>query len=144
LSGPRREPRPQFPLGVDEPRHSWTRFLAPRSSNPTAISSVRARTSTRCAVVIFFNSQVLFVHNPKTAGTSLLQFFRDAFDEPFHMAGTPELGTYHPSLARACSYACAVMSVKPEQFSKIITCVRNPYAREVSMYWYFRDVLSTS
>jgi len=91
--------------------------------------------------MILFNDEFLFVHNPKTAGTSLVEYLRKTLREPIHTAGVAELGTYHPHLSMSLGYAAAKMEKLPDQFSKILAVVRNPYDREVSMYFYYRDYL---
>ena len=92
--------------------------------------------------MILFNDTTLFVHNPKTAGTSLLSCLQATLPEPLYMAGVRQLGTNHPSLSMAMGYACGVRG--HAGFKRIISVIRNPFDREVSMYVYFRDVLSTS
>jgi hypothetical protein len=94
--------------------------------------------------MILFNQDVLFVHNPKTAGTSLLLYLEETLRPPVYRAGVKELGSNHPSLSLALGYACARMEVRPEDFKRIISVVRNPFAREISMYLYFRHVLNRS
>jgi len=44
-------------------------------------------------LMILFNRQVLFVHNPKTAGTSVLRFLEQVLPD-VAMAGVNELGTH--------------------------------------------------
>jgi hypothetical protein len=94
--------------------------------------------------MILFNRQVLFVHNPKTAGSSVLSFLKTILPKPLYFAGVKEIDTYHPSLSTAIEYACSVTRNQASDFRRIITCIRNPYDREVSMYCYFRDVLNNS
>jgi hypothetical protein len=94
--------------------------------------------------MILFNQDVLFIHNPKTAGTSLLHYLEETLRPPVYRAGVKELGSNHPSLSLALGYACALMKIRPEDFRRIISGVRNPFAREISMYLYFRHVLNRS
>lgn len=91
--------------------------------------------------MIAFNSQVLFVHNPKTAGTSLLAYLQAVLPGPVHLAGVNELGTNHPPLSAALNYACGVTGRSPD---RVIAVIRNPFDREISMYRYFREVLANS
>jgi hypothetical protein len=92
--------------------------------------------------VIVFNSKTLFVHNPKTAGTSLIAHLRAILPGPVYVAGVNELGTHHPSLSTALGYACGVTG--KSQFKLVLTVLRNPFDRELSMYRYFREVLANS
>ena len=92
--------------------------------------------------MIIFNQRVLFVHNPKTAGTSVLAHLQAVLAGPVYMAGAKELGTHHPALSTALGYACGVTG--KSRFDIVLTVARNPFDREVSMYHYFREVLATS
>jgi hypothetical protein len=92
--------------------------------------------------VIVFNSQTLFVHNPKTAGTSLIAHLQAILPGPVYVAGVNELGTHHPSLSSALAYACGVTG--KSHFNVVLTVLRNPFDRELSMYRYFREVLANS
>ena len=92
--------------------------------------------------MIVFNDTTLFVHNPKTAGTSLMSYLTSTLPGPVHTAGVNHLGTYHPSLSMALGYACGVRG--HTRFDQIISVMRNPFDREVSMYIYFREILSAS
>ena len=94
--------------------------------------------------MILFTNSVLFVHNPKTAGTSLLAHLGQRLPGPMHRAGVEEVGTYHPSLSVSLGYACAITGNRVEDFQRIIAPIRDPYDREVSMFRYFRDVLHSS
>src|SRR5262245_36924005 len=94
--------------------------------------------------MILFINQLLFVHNPKTAGTSLLNYLGKVLFAPVHCAGVKEVGTYHPSLSHSLNYACAVTGNRSQDFRRIISVIRNPFDRELSMYVYFRDVLCNS
>ena len=89
--------------------------------------------------MILFNREVLFVHNPKTAGTSLLACLESVLPE-VQKAGTPEIGTHHPHLSRALAYACEKTGNCPEDFKCILVGVRDPVERERSMYAYFRAI----
>ncbi len=93
-------------------------------------------------LMIVFNDTTLFVHNPKTAGTTLISFLQSTLPGPVYTGGVQQLGTYHPSLSKAMGYACGVRG--HARFDRIISVIRNPFDREVSMYTYFRDVLSKS
>ena len=92
--------------------------------------------------MILFNDHILFVHNPKTAGTSLLSYLKETLPGYVRTAGVKQLGTYHPSLSMALGYACGVTGRMG--FDIVLSVIRNPFDREVSMYLYFREVLSTS
>jgi hypothetical protein len=92
--------------------------------------------------MIIFNQRILFVHNPKTAGTSVLAHLKAVLAGPVCMAGANELGTHHPALSTALSYACGVTG--KSHFDMVLTIIRNPFDREVSMYRYFREVLAES
>lgn len=94
--------------------------------------------------MIVFNREFLFVHNPKTAGTSLIDYFRRILREPIITAGVAELGSYHPHLSLSLGYACGVTGNRPTDFRRILAVTRNPYDREVSMYSYYRDQLFRS
>lgn len=92
--------------------------------------------------MIVFNNDVLFVHNPKTAGTSLIAYLQSTLTGEVRSAGVHQLGTYHPSLSMAFGYACGI--TEKREFDRVISVIRNPFDREVSMYCYFREVLSAS
>lgn len=94
--------------------------------------------------MILANTEVVFVHNPKTAGTSLLELLTRILKPPVHVAGVSEIGSYHPSMSMALGWACAVTGNRPEAFKAILCPIRNPYDREVSMYTYFRNHLCRS
>lgn len=94
--------------------------------------------------MIVFNQRLLFVHNPKTAGTSLARYFQQALEPPVFSGGVAELGTYHPHLDAAIDYATHALGLTGEPFEAIVSVVRHPVSREISMYRYFRDVLATS
>jgi hypothetical protein len=90
--------------------------------------------------MIIFNQRILFVHNPKTAGTSVLAHLQAVLAGPVYTAGANELGTHHPALSTALGYACGVTG--KSRFDIVLTVIRNPFDREVSMYRYFREVLA--
>lgn len=92
--------------------------------------------------MILFNERILFVHNPKTAGTSVLAHLQAVLADPVYTAGANELGTHHPALSTAVGYACGVTG--KSFFDVVLTVIRNPFDREVSMYRYFREVLAES
>ncbi|MGY6156152.1 hypothetical protein [Paraburkholderia graminis] len=92
--------------------------------------------------MIVFNDEILFVHNPKTAGTSLIQYLASTLPGEVRVAGVQEIGTYHPHLSRSVDYAQKIVGNRG--FKKILAVIRNPFDREVSMYTYFRDVLYAS
>ena len=94
--------------------------------------------------MIVFNKDILFIHNPKCAGTTLGYFLLQHLKRPVYNAGRPEIGTYHPSVDLALGYACGIIGQEPADFQKIVSTIRNPYSREVSMYYYFRQILSDS
>ena len=88
--------------------------------------------------MIVFNDETLLVHNPKTAGTSLITYLLSNLPGPVHTAGVRQLGTYHPSLSMSMGYAAAVVGTM--SFKRVISVIRNPFDREVSMYLYYRNV----
>ena len=94
--------------------------------------------------MILFNSSLLFVHNPKTAGTSLIRFFETSLRPPVFKAGVSEMGTHHPHLSQAEGYAAAVLGRRAPDFEYIVAVARDPFERERSMYQYFREVLAKS
>lgn len=89
--------------------------------------------------MILFNREVLFVHNPKTAGTSVLAFLSAALPDA-RKVGVVELGSHHPSLELALGYACAQTGNRPQDFKRILVGLRDPVSREKSMYAYFRSI----
>lgn len=93
--------------------------------------------------MILFTQSLLFVHNPKTAGTSLLRFLSDSLPGEIHQAGVAELGTHHPHLAQAVEHAARVAGFGGRE-SRILAVARRPLDREQSMYLYFRKVLAVS
>ena len=95
--------------------------------------------------MIIFSRDTLLVHNPKTAGTSLLQYLSEALPGPTYLAGVNELGTHHPHLDDAVSYARNVAGFDPAaDDSRVLTVLRDAVDRERSMYVYYRNVLATS
>jgi hypothetical protein len=93
--------------------------------------------------MIIFNRQFLFVHNPKTAGTSLLSYFRQLLPDT-ETVGVSKMGTHHPSLSLALGYACARTGNAPSDFRRILVTARNPYDREVSLHAHFRGDVARS
>jgi len=87
--------------------------------------------------MILFNRDVLFVHNPKTAGTSVLACLAASLPGA-RTAGVVELGTFHPHLPLALRHACAATGNRPHDFKRILAVAREPAARERSMYAFFR------
>jgi len=94
--------------------------------------------------LIVFSRDLLFVHNPKTAGTSLIRFWQEALSGDIHMAGVRELGTHHPHLAESLAYARAVLGAGDEAPRHVVAVLRDPLDRERSMYAYYRHTLSSS
>lgn len=93
--------------------------------------------------MILFTRDLLFVHNPKTAGTSLLHLLAAILPGPVHHAGVAEVGTYHPHLSPSMDYASRVSQFNPTH-SQILSVLRAPIDRELSMYLYYRNILATS
>jgi hypothetical protein len=91
--------------------------------------------------MIIFNEDILFVHNPKSAGTSIISFMQSTLPRTFS-AGVEQLGTWHPSLSLALRYACGI--TERSGFRRVISVIRNPFDREVSMYIYYRNTLQRS
>lgn len=94
--------------------------------------------------MILFNQRLLFVHNPKTAGTSLIRFFQETLEPPVFTAGVRELGTFHPHLGLAEAHAARTLGRDQADFEYIVAVARNPFDRERSMHRYFREVLAAS
>lgn len=92
--------------------------------------------------MILFTPELLFVHNPKTAGTSLLAALEAGLPGPVRTAGVRELGTWHPHLDLALGYACGVLGRRPQDFRHVVASIRDPLEREVSMYVYYREHLA--
>ena len=85
---------------------------------------------------MIFNKDVLFIHIPKTAGTSIRNVLYDYLQPPVidHIAcGTPNK---HLTASQLGIFLEAY-SMKWSNFKKIIAVYRNPYAVEVSLYHYF-------
>jgi hypothetical protein len=72
----------------------------------------------------------------------MLAHLQAVLASPVYMAGANELGTHHPALSTALGYACGVTG--RSRFEIVLTVIRNPFDREVSMYRYFREVLAQS
>ncbi|MBD8906936.1 sulfotransferase domain-containing protein [Methylorubrum zatmanii] len=90
--------------------------------------------------MILFNRQLLFVHNPKTAGTSLLKYLRSALPQA-QVGDVTTLGSNHPSLSFSLGYACAALAQPPAAFKRVLVVTRNPFDREVSVYEHYRQNL---
>lgn len=90
--------------------------------------------------MIVFNKELLFVHNPKTAGTSILKYLLSVLPEA-RTAGVKELGSYHPSLSASLGYACASLTQPPSAFKRVLVVARNPFDREISIYEHYRQNL---
>ena len=91
--------------------------------------------------MIVFNHDLLFVHSPKTAGTSIIAALETSLPGA-KVAGVQELGTHHPHLDQALTFARAVTG--QNRFKCMFVVARDPFDREASMYVYFRDVLHAS
>lgn len=89
--------------------------------------------------LIIFNREVLFVHNPKTAGTSMLRWLSSVLPSA-QTVGIRELGTHHPHLSMALGYACGRTGNQPGDFKRILAVVRDPVDRERSMYSHFQSL----
>ena len=72
----------------------------------------------------------------------MLAHLQAVLASPVYMAGANELGTHHPALSTALGYACGVTG--KSRFEIVLTVIRDPFDREVSMYRYFREVLAES
>jgi hypothetical protein len=91
--------------------------------------------------MIVFNHNLLFLHSPKTAGTSIIAALEASLPEA-RVAGVAELGTHHPHLDQALNYVRAVIG--QTDLKCVFVVARDPFDREVSMYNYFRNVLHGS
>ncbi|MCJ2028795.1 sulfotransferase family protein [Methylobacterium sp. J-043] len=90
--------------------------------------------------MILFNRELLFVHNPKTAGTSILRYLRSVLPE-VQTAYIKTLGSNHPTLSLSVGYACGVLAQPPSAFKRVLVMTRNPFDREVSVYEHYRQNL---
>lgn len=90
--------------------------------------------------MILFNRELLFVHNPKTAGTSILRYLKSVLPEA-QTADVGMLDSNHPSLSASLGYACGVLAQPPSAFKRVLVMTRNPFDREVSVYEHYRQNL---
>ncbi|KQQ23478.1 hypothetical protein ASF53_03785 [Methylobacterium sp. Leaf123] len=90
--------------------------------------------------MILFNRELLFVHNPKTAGTSILRYLKSVLPE-VQTADVSILDSNHPSLSVSLGYACGVLAQSPSVFKRVLVMTRNPFDREVSVYEHYRQNL---
>lgn len=98
---------------------------------------------------LLYSEQLLFLHIPKTAGTSVAAFLARALPKPVwyhHVQPQPELaldgvawvrGNPHPNAAQAAR-AVAAHGFALDRFPLILAVMRNPYELEVSQYEYLR------
>lgn len=94
--------------------------------------------------MIIFSNDLLFIHNPKTAGTSLIRYFADHLPGPVFQAGVREIGTHHPHLSHAMTYAQSALGTQTPPWKVIVSVLRDPLERERSMYLYYRTILAVS
>lgn len=100
---------------------------------------------------MLFNQDLLFLHVPKTGGMAVTQKLLDVLPKPIYYAlpegaknkvhNPPEIiavaGKRHGNLQQAREWV-AEYGKTLASFKKIIANVRNPYAMEVSRYFYLR------
>lgn len=99
---------------------------------------------------MIFSERLLFLHVPKTGGSSVVQFLLRVLPRPVHYsipdrheaqipAGVERFhGIAHEALAEARGIL-ERRGVAMEELSAIVACVRNPYALEVSRYSFLRQ-----
>lgn len=100
---------------------------------------------------MLFNKDLLFLHVPKTGGMAVTQKLLEVLPKPIHYAlpegakdkahNPPEIlatvGKRHGNLQQAQDWV-AEYGKTLASFKKIIATIRNPYAMEVSRYFYLR------
>ena len=96
------------------------------------------------------DQNILFVHIPKTGGTTVEDYFRDLsmFDQDARHLYTPWNVFVKNSLQNKCRVSLQHLTVKemqsifPEEFihslTHVFTITRNPYDRLISEYWYLK------
>ena len=101
---------------------------------------------------MLFNQDVLFLHVPKTGGMAVTEKLLEILPKPIYYAlpervkdkvhNPPEviatIGKRHGNLQEAREWV-AEYGKTLASFKKIIATVRNPYAMEVSRYFYLRQ-----
>jgi len=90
-------------------------------------------------VVVLFNRDLMFIHIPKAAGTSIREYFKRALPKPviiYHEI----VGTENPhiNLPDALQFVLD-QGYDPAGFKFFLAVFRNPYAVDVSMYHYMRN-----
>lgn len=100
---------------------------------------------------MLFNRDLLFLHVPKTGGMAVTQKLLDVLPKPIYYAlpegaknkvhNPPEViavgGKRHGNLQQAKDWVMEYGKTL-SSFKKIIATIRNPYAMEVSRYFYLR------
>src|SRR5262245_23510957 len=102
---------------------------------------------------MLFSDRLLFLHVPKAGGTSIVRYLLDVLPKPVHYSlpaghlegDEPEGVTrFHGVAHESLEEARAVLprwGRRLDEFPMVISCVRNPYALEVSRYAFLRKDL---
>jgi len=99
---------------------------------------------------MIFNQHLLFIHVPKTGGTSATQYLLDVLPKPVYYTHRPHdrrmsgdgvvrlPGRTHESLAEARDVVRG-HGFDLDRFPAILAVLRNPYSLKVSLYTYFQS-----
>ena len=103
---------------------------------------------------MIFNHQLLFLHVPKTGGSSVRHYLLEVLPTPVfcsmpedHQADLPPRATRIPGVAHeSLGEARSILAARGQRLDRlrlIIACARNPYELEVSRYAFLRQELNS-